>query len=54
MEDVEWSTLTSVDWFNNLGLHTDIGMLPPAEFKAAYYRQNDPGQMVGSQTRKPL
>lgn len=34
VEDVEWSTLTYVDWFNNRRLHTEIGMVPPAEFES--------------------
>ena len=54
VEDVEWATLTYVDWFNNRRLHTEIGMVPPAEFEAAYYRQNTPAEMAGSQTRESL
>ena len=34
VEDVEWATLTYVDWFNNRRMHTEIGMVPPAEFEA--------------------
>ncbi len=41
VDDVEWATLTYVDWFNNRRLHGEIGMVPPAEFEANYYRQNN-------------
>lgn len=39
IEDVEWATLTYVDWFNNKRLHGEIGMVTPAMFEAAYYAQ---------------
>jgi len=38
-DDVEWTTLTYVDWFNNRRLHGGIGMMPPAEFEERHYRQ---------------
>ena len=36
VEEVEWATLTYVDWFNNRRLHGEIGMIPPAEFEARH------------------
>jgi putative transposase len=39
-----------VDRFNNRRLRGEIGMIPPAEFEADYYRQNEPTEMVGSET----
>jgi putative transposase len=39
IEDVEWATLTYVDWFNHKRLHGEIGMVTPAMFEAAYYAQ---------------
>ena len=36
VEDVEWATLTYVEWFNNRRLHGEIGMIPPAEFEFRY------------------
>ena len=39
VEDVEWATLTYVDWFNNKRLHGEIGMVTPAMFEAAHYAQ---------------
>lgn len=38
-EDVEWATLSWVDWFNNRRLLEPIGNIPPAEAEAAYYSQ---------------
>jgi len=49
-DDVEWATLTYVDWFNNRRLHGEIGMVPPAELEATFYAQNTPALRVGSQT----
>ena len=40
VEDVEWATLTYVDWFNNRRIHNEIGKIPPAELEANYYRQS--------------
>ena len=53
-DQVEWATLTYVDWFNNRRLHGEIGMVPPAEFEAAYYRQNTPALVAGSQKPESL
>jgi transposase InsO family protein len=36
---VEYSTLTWVDWFNQRRLLGPLGYVPPAEFEAAYERQ---------------
>lgn len=42
LEDVEFATLTYVDWFNNRRLHGQItdgpGYTTPAAFEADYYR----------------
>ena len=40
VEDVEWATLTYIDWFNNRRIHNKIGKIPPAELEANYYRQS--------------
>jgi putative transposase len=53
-DDVEWATLTYVDWFNNRRLHGEIGMIPPAEFEQHHYRQIEPTEMVGSETSGSL
>src|SRR4051812_37457753 len=43
LDDVEFATLTYVDWFNHRRLHGEItddtAYTTPAEFEAAYYRQ---------------
>ncbi len=44
LQDVEFATLSYVDWFNNHRLHSQIHPGPshctPAEAEATYYRQN--------------
>jgi putative transposase len=39
LDDVEFETLDYIDWFNHRRLHGEIGMVPPAEFEAAFYHQ---------------
>jgi putative transposase len=53
-DDVEWATLTYIDWFNNRRLHGEIGMIPPAELEQHHYRQIEPTAMVGSETSGSL
>lgn len=53
-DDVEWATLTYVDWFNRRRLHGEIGMVPPAELEDSYYRQISSAELIGSQTTEPL
>jgi len=44
LDDVEFATMTYVDWFNHRRLHGEItddaGYTTPAEFEAAYYSHN--------------
>lgn len=48
LDDVEYATLEWVDWFNRRRLLEPIGYVPPAEFEAAYYRnQTTPAQPAG-------
>jgi putative transposase len=46
IDDVEFATMTYVDWFNNRRLHGTItdapGYTTPAAFEADYYRQHTP------------
>jgi putative transposase len=37
LDDVEFATLTYVDWFDHRRLHGELGMVPPAEFEARYH-----------------
>jgi len=46
LEMVEYATLEWVDWFNNRRLLEPIGHVPPAEFEAAYYRQQSSQAMA--------
>ncbi|RBB12905.1 IS3 family transposase, partial [Xanthomonas oryzae] len=39
-EEVEWATLTWVDWFNNRRVLEPIGNIPPAEAEANYYSKH--------------
>jgi transposase InsO family protein len=48
IDDVEYATLEWVDWFNHGRLLEPIGNVPPAEFEAAYYREEvEPGYAAG-------
>jgi transposase InsO family protein len=48
VDDVEYATLEWVDWFNQRRLLGPLGYLPPAEFEAAYYRnQSAPAMTAG-------
>jgi putative transposase len=50
LADVELATADYVGWYNTRRLHTAIGGVPPAEFEAAYYAQNQPHPEAGSNT----
>jgi len=49
LDDVEYATLEYVDWFNQRRLHGELGMVPPAEFEAAYHQQASPARLAASQ-----
>jgi putative transposase len=42
IDEVEYATLEWVDWFNHRRLLEPIGYVPPAEFEAAFRREEDP------------
>jgi transposase InsO family protein len=46
LDEVEYSTLEWVDWFNHRRLLEPIGDVPPAEFEVAFQRQEDPSDPV--------
>ena len=46
MEQVELATLDWVDWFNNRRLLEPIGNIPPVEYEALYYQQQEAPAMV--------
>ena len=53
LDDVEFATLTYVDWFNHRRLHGEIehgpGFTTPAAFEAAHYSQIVPANPAGTQ-----
>ena len=57
LEDVEFATMTYVDWFNHRRLHghtsPDPGYTTPAALEAAY-RQNVPAEQAETQASQPL
>jgi putative transposase len=46
IDDLEYATLEWVDWFNHRRLLEPIGYVPPAEFEAAFRREEDPSYPV--------
>ena len=55
LDDVEFATMTYVDWFNHRRLHgentNDAGYATPVEAEAAYYRQTAPA--IEAMTKSP-
>ena len=53
LDDVEFATLTYVDWFNHQRLHGEITddarHTTPADFEATYYRHSQPAQEAVTQ-----
>lgn len=41
-DEVEYATLEWVDWYNTQRLFGPIGLIPPAEHEANYYREDEP------------
>jgi transposase InsO family protein len=46
IEEVEFATLTWVDWFNNRRLFEPIGNVPPSEKEIEYYQQLEESAMA--------
>lgn len=42
VEDVEFTTASWVEWFNNRRLLTPIGDIPPVELEQMYYQAQEP------------
>jgi putative transposase len=52
LDDVEFATLSYVDWFNQRRLHGHItghGYVTPSEHEATYYRQHVAAEQVATQ-----
>ena len=47
VEEVEVATLGWVHWWNTTRLHTGTANVPPAEFEAAHYAQQQPAVLAG-------
>ena len=47
IDDVEFSTLEWIDWFNNRRLLEPIGDIPPAEYEMLYWAESDRMDTVG-------
>ena len=54
LDDVEYATLEYVDWFNHRRLHGALGMIPPAEFEAAFVQQPATPLLASSQEDESL
>ena len=46
MDDVEYTTLEWVGWFNYRRLLEPIGHIPPVEYEMQYYKQIEESVMV--------
>lgn len=53
IDDLELATLEWVDWFNHRRLFGEFGWIPPAEHEENYYKQQESGQLVPTQTNLP-
>jgi hypothetical protein len=53
IDEVEYATLEWVDWFNHRRLLEPIGYVPPAEFEAAFHRQEDPSHPARPKQPRP-
>ena len=49
IEQLEFAVFEYIDWWNYRRLHGEIGMIPPAEAEAAYYRHISSTEKAGSQ-----
>jgi putative transposase len=51
VEHVELATLAYVEWFNERRLHSELGLLPPAEFEHNFYAHTGTQQQAPTPTR---
>jgi putative transposase len=49
LDQLELALFEYIDWWNHRRLHSEIGMIPPAEAEANYYRQAKTMETAGSQ-----
>ncbi|MEX5306087.1 IS3 family transposase [Kocuria sp. CPCC 205258] len=48
IDDLEIAVAEYIDWFKHRRLHGEIGLVPPAEFEDAYYRQHTAPTTAGA------
>jgi putative transposase len=53
LDDLELATLEWVDWFNHRRHFGDHGRIPPAEFEANHYGQNNSSRQLETYTHEP-
>jgi putative transposase len=54
LEDLEYATLEWVDWFNHRRLFEAHGQIPPAEYEATHYSQQESSaEQAETQTKQP-
>ena len=49
LDQLEFALFEYIDWWNHRRLHSEIGMIPPAEAETNYYRHTRPVETAGSQ-----
>ena len=49
IDDVEYTTMEWVDWFNNRRLHSVLDYVPPEEYESAHYAQTQGSQLATPQ-----
>jgi putative transposase len=49
LNQLEYALFEYIDWWNHRRLHGQIGMKPPVETEAEYYRQHRPREVAGTQ-----
>src|SRR5664280_3841207 len=52
IEQLEFALFEYLDWWNQRRLHGEIGMIPPVEKEATYYRQTRSLETAGSQLNR--
>ena len=45
--DVEYATMSWVEWYNNRRLHSTLGYTTPAQHEATYYAEQHADEPVG-------
>ena len=53
LDDLEYSALERVDWFNRRRLIHEPGRIPPAEYEADHHHGQQPRHPVAAHTNQP-